>query len=62
VKGYIAQEKGVKINSERATRFIIREKARRKDVGRLQSGSIDLSYVNGGKATTQLDTKGEKQW
>ncbi len=57
VKGYIAQEKGVKINCKKAMTFITREMARRKDVGRLKNGNIDLSYVNGGKAITQLDNE-----
>jgi hypothetical protein len=37
--------------------FITRKTARRKDVGRLKNGNIDLSYVNGGKAITRLDNK-----
>ncbi len=53
----MAQEKGVKTNCEKAMTFITRKKVRRKDVGRLKNGSIDLSYVNGGKAITQLDNK-----
>ncbi len=57
VKGYIAQEKGIKINCEKAMTFITRKTARRKDVGRLKNGNIDLSYVNGGKAITRLDNK-----
>jgi hypothetical protein len=57
MKGYIAQKKGIKINWEKTTTSITRERAQRRNVGRFKSGSIALSYVNGGKATTQLDNK-----
>jgi hypothetical protein len=41
----------------KVTKSITRKKAQRRDVGRLKNGSIDLSYLSGRKATTQLNSK-----
>jgi len=52
VRGYITQEKGVKINWAKVVVSTTREKARRRNVGRLKNGNIDLSNLSGGEATT----------
>jgi hypothetical protein len=52
VRGYITQEKGVKINWAKVVASTTREKAQRRNVGRLKSGNIDLSNLSGGEATT----------
>jgi len=52
VRGYIAQVKGVEINWAKVVASIAREKAQRKDVGKLKNGSIDLLILSGGEAIT----------
>lgn len=52
VRGYITQEKGVKINWAKAVVSTIGEKARKRNVGKLKNGNIDLSNLSGGEATT----------
>jgi hypothetical protein len=57
VKGYIAHEKGHEINWAKATTSIARKKARRRNVGRLKNGSMELSDLNATKAFAQFDIK-----
>ncbi len=57
VRGYIAQVKGVEINWAKVVASTAREKAQRKDVGKLKNGSIDLLILSGGEATTWFGNK-----
>jgi len=57
VKGYIAHEKGHEINWAKATTSIARKKARRRNVGIIKSGSMELLDLSATKAFAQFDIK-----
>lgn len=58
MKRYIAQKKGHEVNWAKTTTSIAQEKAQRKEVGKLKSGSLELSDLNaGGKGSMQFNNK-----
>ncbi len=57
VKGYIAKEKGEKVNWAKATTSTAREKAPREEAKLIKSGSIDFSGKGGGEGSNKFDWK-----
>jgi len=57
VKGYIAKEKGEKVNWAKATTSTAPEKARREEATLMKSRSIYFSGKGGGEGSNKFDRK-----